>query len=107
MYYPDIRVPREARERSAVPPELGARGRLRTQSEREARNYACPRLRETVVFSYLFEETATGHGAPRGVHCTGARECGVERASQAGRAEFDWSICPLRPELVREGFLPP
>ncbi len=79
---------------------------LRAKSEREARNYACPLLGKPVVVSYLFEQADLGHGAPRGVHCAGARECGVERLSQGGGSEFDWTICPLRPDLVRKGFLP-
>ena len=79
----------------------------RARSEREIRNYSCPRLGKAVVVSYLFEPTAVGHGAPRGVHCAGARECGVERVGQGGKSEFDWSECPLRPDFVREGFLPP
>ncbi|MCK4916141.1 MAG: hypothetical protein KAS89_08215, partial [Candidatus Eisenbacteria sp.] len=79
---------------------------LRAKSEREVRNYACPLLGKPVVVSYLFEQAGIGHGAPRGVHCAGARECGVERVSQGGGSEFDWAVCPLRPDLVREGFLP-
>lgn len=79
---------------------------MRSKSEREVRNYSCPRLGKVVVFSYLFEQTEVGHGAPRGAHCAGARECGVERVGQGGPSTFDWSDCPLRPELVREGFLP-
>ena len=78
-----------------------------TKSEREARNYDCPRLGEPVVFSYLFTQKTSGHGDPRGVHCAGARKCGVEQVGQDGDSEFDWGLCPLRPELVREGFLPP
>jgi hypothetical protein len=70
-------------------------------------SYDCPRLGRVVVVSHLFEPADVGRGAPRGVHCAGARECGVERVGQDGRVEFDWSDCPLRPELVREGFLPP
>ena len=75
-------------------------------SEREVRNYGCPRLGKPVVVSYLFEQTSFGHGGPRGVHCAGARECGVERILADGAHEFDWSVCPLRPDLVRDGFLP-
>ena len=80
---------------------------MRAKSEREARNYDCPRLGEAVVFSYLFGPETDGHRDPRGVHCAGARRCGVERTGQDGASELDWSICPLRPELVRQGFLPP
>jgi hypothetical protein len=80
---------------------------LRTTSEREVRNYACPRLGKTVVVSYLFEPRDVGRGDPRGVHCAGARDCGVERIGQDGATVFDWGVCTLRPDLVREGFLPP
>jgi hypothetical protein len=75
-------------------------------SEREARNYECPRLGKPVVVSYLFGEDGTGRCTPHGVHCGGALECGVERALPDGGHAFDWGECPLRPELVREGFLP-
>jgi len=78
-----------------------------SRSEREVRNYDCPRLGRPVVFSYLFEQTSFGHGGPRGVHCAGARECGVERVVADGAHEFDWSVCPLRADLVRDGFLAP
>ena len=79
---------------------------MRTTSEREVRNYDCPRLGKPVVFSYLFESKSVGHGAPRGVHCAGANECGVERLTGDGSHSYDWSVCPLYPDLVREGFLP-
>jgi hypothetical protein len=79
-------------------------------SEREARNYDCPRLGRPVVVSYLYEGDSqgdSGRDVPRGVHCSGALECGVERAEPGGGHQFDWGPCPLGPELVREGFLPP
>ena len=79
---------------------------MRTTSEREVRNYDCPRLGKPVVVSYLFENTSVGHGAPRGVHCAGAKECGVERPTGDGTHAYDWTLCPLHPDLVREGFLP-
>lgn len=79
---------------------------MKTSSEREARNYDCPRVGRPVVVSYLFEENDAGHGTPRGVQCGGALECGVERVGADGVHEFDWRECPLRPELIREGFLP-
>jgi hypothetical protein len=80
---------------------------VRTKSEREVRNYACPRLGRLVVVSYLFEERDVGRGDPRSVHCAGARECGVERIGQGGASVFDWTDCPLYPDLVRDGFLTP
>jgi hypothetical protein len=79
---------------------------LRAKSEREVRTYTCPLLGKPVVVSYLFGQSDSSHGAPRGVHCAGARECGVEHIREGGGSEFDWTICPLRPDLVREGFLP-
>ena len=75
-----------------------------TESEREARNYNCPRFGRPVVFAYLFEGRAGT--APRAVECSGAIECGVERTGADGAHEYDWSECPLRPELMRRGFLP-
>ena len=79
---------------------------MRVTSEREPRNYSCPRLGRVVVVSYLFVTKDIDRGAPRGVHCAGARECGVERMGQGTEAVYDWTICPLYPDLVREGFLP-
>ena len=79
---------------------------MRTSSEREARNYECPVLGKPVIVSYLFEDLGEVHGSPRGVHCAGALECGVESVGADGVHEFDWNTCPLRPELIREGFLP-
>jgi hypothetical protein len=76
-------------------------------SEREARSYDCPRLGRPVVVSYFYEGGGSEHEVPRGVHCTGSLDCGVERAASGGEHVFDWGPCPLRPELVREGFLPP
>ena len=80
---------------------------MRVSSEREPRNYSCARLGKVVVVSHLFEAENVDRGAPRGVHCAGARDCGVERMGQGGQSVYDWTICPLYPELVREGFLPP
>lgn len=79
---------------------------MRAKSEREVRNYDCPRLGRPVVFSYLFKEGHEGETVPRGVHCARAVECGVERKGQGGHSEFDWTSCPLWPELVEKGFLP-
>jgi hypothetical protein len=79
---------------------------VRVSSESEPRNYSCPRLGKVVVVSYLFEPKSVDRGAPRGVHCAGARECGVEQAGQGQERTYDWTPCPLYPELVREGFLP-
>jgi hypothetical protein len=76
-------------------------------SEREARNYDCPRLGKPVVVSYLYQGGDNGHDVPRGVHCSGSLECGVERTEPGGEHLFDWNPCPLRPEFVREGFLQP
>ena len=78
---------------------------MRHTSEREVRNYDCPRLGRPVVVSYLFRQTEAGRGAPRGVHCGGALDCGVERVAVDGTHEFDWGVCPLFPDLVSEGFL--
>ena len=79
---------------------------MKTSSEREARNYDCPLLGKPVIVSYLFKEGDVGHSSPRGVQCAGALECGVESVGADGVHVFDWRQCPLRPELVREGFLP-
>ena len=79
---------------------------MRTTSEREVQNYDCPRLGKPVVFSYLFEDASVGHGAPRGVHCAGALECGVERILGDETHGFNWRLCPLWPVLVDKGFLP-
>ena len=79
---------------------------MKRSSEREARNYDCPLLGKPVVVSYLFGSEGGKHDSPRGVQCAGALECGVESVGADGVHEFDWSQCPLRPELVREGFLP-
>lgn len=80
---------------------------MRTRSEREVRSYACPRLGKVVVFSYLFVLEDAGRGHPRGVHCAGACECGVERRAQGGGSVLDWRECPLYPDLVKEGYLSP
>lgn len=79
---------------------------MRTESERGARTYDCPRLGRPVVVSYLYQGDGGAGASPRGVQCAGALECGVERVNDEGRPEYDWALCPLRPDLVREGFLP-
>jgi len=79
---------------------------LRSTSEREARSYNCQRLGKPVVVSYLFGTGSDGRASPRGVQCAGALECGVERVAADGAHELDWRECPLRPDLVRQGFLP-
>lgn len=76
-------------------------------SEREVRTYNCPRLGKPVVVSYLFKDGSVGKRTPRGVQCSGALECGVERVASDGTHDFDWRGCPIRPELVSEGFLAP
>jgi hypothetical protein len=75
-------------------------------SDREARSYDCPRLGRPVVVSYLYQD-GDSCDVPRGVHCSGSLDCGVERVGPGGEHQFDWGPCPLRSELVREGFLPP
>jgi hypothetical protein len=80
---------------------------MRARSERGARVYDCPRLGRPVVVSYLQRECASGRVVPAGVHCAGARECGVEQVDQEGRGRFTWDLCPLWPEFVRDGYLPP
>lgn len=79
---------------------------MRATSEREVRNYDCPKLGKPVVFSYLFEDAPVGHGAPRGVHCAGAPECGVEQVLADGTHASNWRLCPLWPDLVVKGFIP-
>jgi hypothetical protein len=58
------------------------------------------------VVSYLFDRESGGHADPRGVHCGGAIECGVEQVREDGTHAFDWTLCPLWSEFVIEGFLP-
>ena len=77
--------------------------RVEKVSEREAQTYDCPRLGRPVVVSYLYR---TSH-KPAGVKCARVSECGVELRDTGSERRLDWTLCPLYPDLVREGFLPP
>jgi len=79
---------------------------VHSRSTREARTYDCPRLGKPVVVSYMYRPKEQGESEPSGIHCTGARECGVDEGDLEPGHVFDWTLCPLYPDLVREGFLP-
>jgi hypothetical protein len=60
-----------------------------------------------VVVSYMYRQSKNRGDQPAGVHCAGARECGVDQGDDASGHVFDWTLCPLYSDFAREGFLPP